>query len=49
MLGWLAKKGENPRIYMCIKEIKWDLEKAERTPPRYFVAVGTAKPPRHDQ
>lgn len=26
MLGWLAKKGQNSRVYMCIKEVKWDLE-----------------------
>lgn len=29
MLGWLAKKGENARVYMCIKEVKWDLERAD--------------------
>ncbi|MCH7777634.1 MAG: hypothetical protein IH878_14020 [Gemmatimonadetes bacterium] len=26
MLGWLAKKGESSRVYMCIKTVKWDLE-----------------------
>ena len=28
MLGWLSNKNENVRIYMCIKEVKWDLERA---------------------
>lgn len=26
MFGWLAKKGEDSRVFMCIKEVKWDLE-----------------------
>ncbi len=26
MFGWLAKKGEDTRVYMCIKEVKWDFE-----------------------
>lgn len=26
MLGWLAKKGQNSRVYMCVKEVKWELE-----------------------
>jgi hypothetical protein len=29
MLGWLSKKSENARVYMCVKEVKWDLEKAD--------------------
>ncbi|CAD5265873.1 hypothetical protein BOSE62_30244 [Bosea sp. 62] len=29
MLGWLAKKSENARVYMCVKEVLWDLEKAD--------------------
>lgn len=29
MLGWLAKKGENARVYMCVKEVLWDLERAD--------------------
>jgi hypothetical protein len=28
MFDWLAKKGQNSRVYMCIKEVKWDLEVA---------------------
>jgi len=28
MLKWLARKGEDSRVYMCIKEVKWDLETA---------------------
>lgn len=26
MFGWLAKKSENARIYMCVKDLKWNLE-----------------------
>src|ERR1700730_1853000 len=29
MLGWLSKKSENALVYMCVKEVKWDLEKAD--------------------
>jgi hypothetical protein len=29
MLGWLAKRNENVRVYLCVKEVKWDLEKAD--------------------
>jgi hypothetical protein len=28
MVGWLAKKAQNSRVYMCIKEVKWELETA---------------------
>lgn len=28
MFGWLQKKSENARVYMCVKELKWDLETA---------------------
>jgi hypothetical protein len=29
MFGWLAKKGEDARVFMCVKEVKWELEKAD--------------------
>ncbi len=29
MFGWLAKKGEDARVAMCVKELKWDLETAQ--------------------
>ena len=29
MVGWLAKKAQNSRVYMCIKEVKWTLESAD--------------------
>jgi hypothetical protein len=29
MLGWLAKNGEDARVSMCVKEVKWDLEKSD--------------------
>ena len=28
MFDWLKKKSENARVYMCVKELKWDLETA---------------------
>ncbi len=28
MLSWLKSKGENARVYMCTKELKWELESA---------------------
>jgi hypothetical protein len=28
MLNWLRKRGENSRIYMCCKEVRWDIERA---------------------
>jgi len=30
MFGWLQKKSENARVYMCVKELKWDLETASQ-------------------
>ena len=30
MFGWLKKKSENARVYMCVKELKWDLETASQ-------------------
>jgi hypothetical protein len=29
MFGWLAKKNEDARVYMCVKEVKWDIEKSD--------------------
>lgn len=29
MVGWFAKKAQNSRVYMCIKEVKWTLEAAD--------------------
>ena len=26
MAGWLAKKMQNSIVYMCIKEVNWELE-----------------------
>lgn len=31
MLEWLMKKGQNSRVLMCIKEVKWELEAADPT------------------
>lgn len=30
MFGWLQKKSENARVYMCVKELKWELEAASK-------------------
>lgn len=29
MFGWLKTKGENSRVYMCTKEVKWELERGD--------------------
>ncbi len=29
MLGWLKKKVQNSRVYMCTKEVKWELESGD--------------------
>jgi hypothetical protein len=39
MLQWLAKKGENARVSMCIKEVKWELETADATKRAMILAV----------
>lgn len=41
MLGWLAKKGQQSRVYMCIKEVKWDLESADAVRRAMIVAMAT--------
>ncbi len=28
MFGWIKEKSENAKVYMCVKELKWDVEKA---------------------
>lgn len=28
-MGWLTRKAQNSRVYMCIKEVKWDLEASD--------------------
>ena len=39
MLGWLASKGQNSRVYMCIKEVKWELETADAVKRATVLAV----------
>jgi hypothetical protein len=41
MVGWLAKKAQNSRVYMCIKEVKWELETA--TPLRQATILALAQ------
>ena len=31
MFDWIEKKLENSRVYMCIKEVKWDIEGSTKT------------------
>jgi hypothetical protein len=42
MLRWLATRGENARVYMCIKEVKWDLETAD-TPRRAMLLANAQR------
>ncbi len=29
MLNWLIKRSENSRVYMCVKEVKWEVDAAD--------------------
>ncbi len=42
MLGWLKKKGQDSRIYMCIKEVKWELETADQIKRARILAIASA-------
>lgn len=39
MLGWLLKKSQNSRVYMCIQEVKWDLEMANQLRRATILAI----------
>jgi hypothetical protein len=40
MVGWLAKKMQNSRVYMCIKEVKWELETTGKEHHATILALG---------
>lgn len=42
MFGWLMKKGQNSRIYMCIKEVKWELESGDSIKRAKILAISSA-------
>jgi hypothetical protein len=39
MFDWIAKKSENYRVYMCIKEVKWDIEGSTNTRRAVLLAL----------
>ncbi len=41
MFGWLKKKGEDSRIYMCIKEVKWNLETSDSVERAKILAIAS--------
>jgi hypothetical protein len=41
MFGWLKKKGQDSRVYMCIKEVKWELESGAPTKRAKILAIAS--------
>ena len=41
MFGWLAKKGQQSRVYMCIKEVKWELESSDSVRQATILAMAS--------
>ncbi len=41
MFGWLKKKGQDSRIYMCIKEVKWELESGDAVVRAKILAIAS--------
>ena len=41
MFGWLKKKGEGSRVYMCIKEVKWELESGDPLKQAKILAISS--------
>jgi hypothetical protein len=39
MLGWLRVKGENSRVFACVKDVKWFLENADETRRAVILAL----------
>ena len=39
MFGWVRKKSENSRVYMCVKELKWELEAASQVKRAKILAL----------
>lgn len=42
MFDWLKKKGQDSRVYMCIKEVKWELESADQIKRARILATTSA-------
>ncbi|PCJ60345.1 MAG: hypothetical protein COA65_03710 [Rhodospirillaceae bacterium] len=40
MVGWFAKKMQNSKVYMCIKEVKWELETTDKGHHATILALG---------
>lgn len=41
MFGWLKKKAQDSRVYMCIKEVKWELESGNSVHRAKILAIAT--------
>jgi len=41
MFGWLKKKGQNSRVHMCIKEVKWELESGNSIKRAKILAIAS--------
>jgi hypothetical protein len=39
MVGWLRKKGQDARVTMCVKEVKWELERGSLTKRATILAL----------
>jgi len=42
MFGWVKKKGQNSRVYMCIKELKWEIESGDIVKRAKIMAIACA-------
>lgn len=41
MLGWLVKKGQQSRVYMCIKEVMWELQSSDSVRRAMILAIAS--------
>lgn len=41
MFGWLKKKGQDSRVYMCIKEVRWELESGDSVKRAKILAIAS--------
>jgi hypothetical protein len=41
MFGWLKKKGQDSRVYMSIKEVKWELESGDSVKQAKILAIAS--------
>lgn len=41
MFGWVKKKGQDSRVYMCIKAVKWELESGDSIKRAKILAIAS--------